>query len=67
MISFQNIAEKIKAKYHGKDQAVTAVSIDSRTIKKGQWFAAIKGPNFDGHDFIAQAVDKCAGGVILNQ
>lgn len=33
----------------------TGVSIDSRTIKAGDCFFAVKGENFDGHDYIDQA------------
>ena len=40
------------------------VSIDSRTLKPGALFIAIKGDNFDGHDFIGEAVKKGAGGII---
>jgi UDP-N-acetylmuramoyl-L-alanyl-D-glutamate--2,6-diaminopimelate ligase len=37
----------------------TAVQIDSRRVRAGDVFVAIRGPNCDGHDFIGQAV---AGG-----
>jgi UDP-N-acetylmuramoyl-tripeptide--D-alanyl-D-alanine ligase len=37
----------------------TGVSIDSRTAAPGDLFVAIKGPRFDGHDFLAAAA---AGG-----
>lgn len=40
------------------------ISMDTRTIKRGEAFIAIKGDNFDGHDFIAQAVRKGASCVI---
>ena len=40
------------------------VNQDSRTIKKGEWFVAVKGENFDGHNFIPEALKKGAGGVI---
>lgn len=36
------------------------VSIDTRTIKPGDLFIAIKGERFDGHKFIRQAVEKGA-------
>ena len=42
------------------------VSIDSRRIRKGEVFVAIKGENFDGHDFIEEAVAKGAAGVVVN-
>lgn len=38
----------------------TGVSIDSRTIKKGEVFVAIKGTHFDGHNFLGDAVGKGA-------
>ncbi len=37
---------------------ISGVSIDSRSIKKGQLFIAIKGDNFDGHDFIQKVEEK---------
>jgi len=39
---------------------ITGVSIDSRTIKRGDLFIAIRGENFDGHDFINQAIKNGA-------
>jgi len=44
--------------------AVEGFSIDSRTIKKGQVFVAVKGVHVNGHDFIAQAVNAGAGAVV---
>ena len=43
------------------------ISIDSRTIKKGQVFVAIKGPNFDGHNFVARAFQKGASAAIVSR
>jgi UDP-N-acetylmuramoyl-tripeptide--D-alanyl-D-alanine ligase len=37
---------------------VEGISIDSRTIRKGEAYFAIKGERYDGHDFIKEAVDK---------
>ncbi len=50
----------------GKWQA-NGVSIDSRTIQKGDLFIAIKGENFDGHKFVKDAIKKGAGGVIVEE
>ncbi|RKY38235.1 MAG: hypothetical protein DRP72_02190 [Candidatus Omnitrophota bacterium] len=38
----------------------TGFSIDSRTLKKGEAFIAIKGKYFDGHQFIDEAIHKGA-------
>ena len=43
---------------------VNGFSIDSRTIRPGQVFIAIRGKNFDGHDFIAAAIKKGASCII---
>ena len=47
-----------------EDFQVKGVTADSRMVKDGFIFVAIKGPNFDGHDFIKQAVLKGAKMVI---
>ena len=46
---------------------VSEVSIDSRTIKPRQLFIAIKGDNFDGHDFIREVIKKGANAVIFSK
>jgi UDP-N-acetylmuramoyl-tripeptide--D-alanyl-D-alanine ligase len=48
-------------------KAIAGVSIDTRTIKPGQMFVAVKGPNFDGHEFVAQAVEKGASAVMVHR
>jgi len=40
-------------------------SIDSRTIKPGELFFAIRGPRFDGHHFVRQALERKAVGVVV--
>ena len=39
---------------------VTGFSIDSRSLVKGEGFVAIRGPNRDGHAFVAAALDAGA-------
>lgn len=41
------------------------ISIDSRTIRGGEAFIAIKGNNFDGHNFIREAIRKAATAIIV--
>ena len=43
---------------------VSHVCIDSRKLKKGELFIAIKGERFDGHNFIEEAIKKGAKAVI---
>ncbi len=44
--------------------AVTGISIDTRTLRPGDAFFAIKGENFDGHDF-ATAATKAGASVLV--
>ncbi len=48
-------AEVMQGKLVGEDSAITSVSIDTRAIKPGQLYIAIKGHNFDGNEFVDQA------------
>ncbi len=48
--------------------AVPDISIDSRTIKEGELFLALKGGRYDGHDFLEEALQRGAmGAIIKNQ
>ncbi len=43
------------------------VSIDSRTLKKGEIFLAVKGKNFDGNDFAEEALKKGASFAVVSK
>ena len=45
---------------------VTGVSTDTRTIKEGELFIALKGENFDGNDYLAKAAALGASALITN-
>ena len=42
-------------------------SIDTRTIFPGQVFIAIEGDNFNGHEFLEEALSMGAFGLIVNR
>ncbi len=42
-----------------------SLSIDSRKINKGDIFVALEGSQCDGHDFITEAIEKGAAGLII--
>ena len=46
---------------------VTGFSIDSRTLRPGEAFIALRGPNHDGHDFVAQALDRGAAVALVSE
>ncbi len=49
------------------ETVIAGVSTDSRTLEKGQMFVALRGPNFDGHQFCADAVKRGAAAVMIAQ
>jgi len=46
---------------------ILGISHDTRTLKGGEVYIAIKGENHDGHDFVEQAVEKGAAGLIVER
>ncbi|KQT50906.1 UDP-N-acetylmuramoylalanyl-D-glutamyl-2, 6-diaminopimelate--D-alanyl-D-alanine ligase [Aureimonas sp. Leaf454] len=48
-------------------QGVTGLSIDTRTVKPGDAFFAIKGDRFDGHSFLTAAVAAGASVLVVSE
>jgi len=46
---------------------VSGVSIDSRTVERGELFFAIAGPSHDGHEFLENALDRGAAAVVVER
>jgi len=49
------------------DLEATGYSIDSRTIASGEVFFAVRGERFDGHDFVAAALDRGAVAAVVSR
>lgn len=47
--------------------SVEGLSYDSRKVGKGHLFVAIRGDNFDGNDFIPQAIERGAVAIVSEQ
>src|SRR5438270_10571144 len=46
---------------------VAGWSVDTRTQNPGDVFFALRGPSFDGHDFVAAALEKGAAAAIVER
>jgi len=44
---------------------VNNISTDTRTLKEGDFFIPLKGEKYDGHNFLNEALNKKASGVII--
>ena len=67
-VSVREIEECLRAVslIRGTKRVFTRVSIDTRTLKKGSLFFALKGPHFDGHNFIEDAISNGASGIVFS-
>lgn len=61
------LATIVNGQLIGKDVTFSHFSTDSRTLSKGDVFIALKGESFDGHDHLAQAIDKGASLALLEK
>lgn len=59
-------ATKAEVLQKGTAGYVTAVSTDTRTIGPGELFIALTGDNFNGHDFLEDAVSRGAAAIIIS-
>ncbi|HET9801481.1 MAG TPA: UDP-N-acetylmuramoyl-tripeptide--D-alanyl-D-alanine ligase [Chthoniobacterales bacterium] len=67
-LSISQIADLAGAKLEQGDgkALVERISTDSRTIKKGELFVALRGENFDGHKFAEDVAKSGAAGAIVD-
>lgn len=68
-LSIPAIAEAIGAAKPAADDGgtVSGWSIDSRTLNPGDCFFALRGPNNDGHDYVATAAERGAAIAIVER
>ncbi|WP_366143869.1 UDP-N-acetylmuramoyl-tripeptide--D-alanyl-D-alanine ligase [Methyloprofundus sp.] len=66
-LTLNEISEILKAELVGTSVPISGLSIDTRTLSRGDIYLAIKGEQFDGHDFIAQAQQQGAGALIVSK
>src|SRR5258708_21319072 len=49
------------------DELITGWSVDSRTVQPGDLFFALRGPNHDGHGYVADVLRKGAAGAVIDR
>jgi UDP-N-acetylmuramoyl-tripeptide--D-alanyl-D-alanine ligase len=65
--SIAAVAKIINARASRQNGSIAAVCTDSRSVKTGDCFFAIRGENFDGHNFAAQALAKGAVCAVIDR
>jgi UDP-N-acetylmuramoyl-tripeptide--D-alanyl-D-alanine ligase len=60
-------AKYLNGELVGQDAEFQAISSDTRTLNPGDLFVAWKGDNFDGHDYVAAALEKGAVAALVDR
>lgn len=66
-MSLSKAAVAIDADLTGNGDSFVGCSTDTRTINKGNLFIALKGENFNGHDFVSIAEENGASSLLLEE
>src|SRR3989338_5518101 len=66
MMRLSQAAQVLNGRLIGPDVRFAAVSTDSRKIKTGDLFIALRGEHFDGYEFVAQAAQSGAVASLVN-
>lgn len=64
--SLKEVARDLQARLVGVDRAFSGVTTDSRVVRSGQLYVALKGDRFDGHEYAGDAVNAGAVGCVVD-
>jgi UDP-N-acetylmuramoyl-tripeptide--D-alanyl-D-alanine ligase len=65
MTMLSSAANSMHGDLLGGDRIFDGVSTDTRTLRTGELFVALQGPNFDGRDYVSQASKKGAAAAVV--
>ncbi len=60
-------ARSMHGSLSGTDRRFCGVSTDTRTLRAGELFFALQGPNFDGSRFVGVAAERDAAGAVVSR
>ncbi|MEY4210016.1 MAG: hypothetical protein RLZ92_395 [Pseudomonadota bacterium] len=66
-LQLSDIVTAVQGELIGADVAVNGVGIDTRTLQASDLYIAIKGKQFDGHDFVDKAQQAGAIAILVEQ
>lgn len=66
-LALSQIASQLNGSLHFGDCRFGRVSTDTRSLQAGDLFVALRGENFDAHDFLTEAAAKKACGLLVEK
>ncbi|MGD0499527.1 MAG: UDP-N-acetylmuramoyl-tripeptide--D-alanyl-D-alanine ligase [Bryobacteraceae bacterium] len=67
ILNLQEVARAVQAAGDFPPLRATGWSVDSRTLEAGDLYFALRGPNHDGHEYVAAAMEKGAVAVVVEK
>jgi len=67
VITLTEVASAVAGRAFGTAELITNVITDTRAVTPGSLFVALRGPRFDGHDFLREASHQGAVAAITNR
>ena len=65
--SLKSFAQICGGRYVGEDRAYSAVNTDTRTLRAGEIYLALRGPRFDGNEFLRAAAEAGAAAAVVDR
>jgi UDP-N-acetylmuramoyl-tripeptide--D-alanyl-D-alanine ligase len=65
MMDTATAAEAVHGMLRGENAWFDGVAIDSRVVRAGDLFVALRGERFDGHDYVARAFERGAAAAMV--
>lgn len=65
--TLHDFASLCGGRYQGEDREFDSISTDTRTLKGGELYFALRGPRFDGNEFLAVAAAAGAAGAVVDR
>ncbi len=66
-VALSQVARWVEGRHLGADVDVLSVSTDSRLLAPGGLFVALRGENHDGHEHVAQALERGAVALLVQR
>jgi UDP-N-acetylmuramoyl-tripeptide--D-alanyl-D-alanine ligase len=69
LFTLQEVQQVLRARVdHGSARGgIRRISTDSRDVRRGDLFIALKGDRFDGHDYVEKAIRQGAVGAVVSE
>ena len=61
------LAADLQGELRGRNASFGAVSTDTRSLRAGELFLALAGENFDGNEFVPEALRRDAAGAVVSR